>query len=80
MTRGFQRVCLETAERFARGEKSEAVARDLRVTSRAVRRWRREWRSSASRGRHQASLVILPATGGRDTECQTEPSSKILIA
>nr|WP_307519912.1 helix-turn-helix domain-containing protein [Streptomyces umbrinus] len=38
-----ERVRLEAAERFARGEKSEAVARELRVTSRSVRRWRREW-------------------------------------
>lgn len=36
-------VRLEAAERFALGEKSEAVARELRVTSRSVRRWRREW-------------------------------------
>ncbi|MFJ9665137.1 helix-turn-helix domain-containing protein [Streptomyces sp. NPDC101219] len=70
---------LEAAERFARGEKSEAVARDLRVTSRSVRRWRREWHSSPrEEGIRLASF--LPATGGRDTECQTAPSSKILIA
>ncbi|WUO27387.1 helix-turn-helix domain-containing protein [Streptomyces sp. NBC_00286] len=37
-----QRVRLEAAERFARGEKTEAVARELRVTARSVRRWRRE--------------------------------------
>ncbi|WP_369123206.1 helix-turn-helix domain-containing protein [Streptomyces triticisoli] len=28
---------------FVRGEKTEAVAGDLRVTSRSVRRWRRMW-------------------------------------
>lgn len=38
-----ERVRLEAAERFTRGEKTEAVARELRVTSRSVRRWRREW-------------------------------------
>uniref|UniRef100_UPI002E2773E6 helix-turn-helix domain-containing protein n=1 Tax=Streptomyces lycii TaxID=2654337 RepID=UPI002E2773E6 len=38
-----ERVRLEAVERFARGEKTEAVARELRVTSRSVRRWRREW-------------------------------------
>ncbi|WP_225102335.1 winged helix-turn-helix domain-containing protein [Streptomyces sp. CoH27] len=38
-----ERVRLEVADRFARGEKTGAVARELRVTSRSVRRWRREW-------------------------------------
>nr|WP_030186530.1 winged helix-turn-helix domain-containing protein [Streptomyces sp. NRRL S-813] len=38
-----ERVRLKAADRFARGEKTEAVARDLRVTSRSVRRWRRAW-------------------------------------
>ncbi|MFD9286504.1 helix-turn-helix domain-containing protein [Streptomyces mirabilis] len=38
-----ERVRPEAAERFARGERTEAVARELRVTSRSVRRWRREW-------------------------------------
>ncbi|MER6461642.1 hypothetical protein ABT278_14355 [Streptomyces sp. NPDC001228] len=37
-----ERVRLEAAERFARGEKSEAVAGEPRVTPRPVRRWRRE--------------------------------------
>ena len=32
---------MEAAERFACKEKTEAVARDLRVTARLVRRWRR---------------------------------------
>jgi hypothetical protein len=31
-----ERVRLEAAERFARGAKTEAVARELRVTSRSV--------------------------------------------
>ncbi|MGW5434331.1 helix-turn-helix domain-containing protein [Streptomyces sp. NPDC004059] len=44
-----QRVRLEAAERFARGEKTEAVAVKLRVTSRSVRRWRREWEGGAVR-------------------------------
>ncbi|MEV6057801.1 helix-turn-helix domain-containing protein [Streptomyces sp. NPDC052107] len=38
-----ERVRLEAVERFARGERSEAVARDLGVTARSVRRWRRAW-------------------------------------
>ncbi|MEW2625563.1 winged helix-turn-helix domain-containing protein [Streptomyces sp. NPDC048106] len=43
-----ERVRLEAAERFARGEKTEAVARQLRVTSRSVRRWRREWKEGGA--------------------------------
>ncbi|MER6695467.1 helix-turn-helix domain-containing protein [Streptomyces minutiscleroticus] len=38
-----ERVRLEAAGRFARGERTEAVARELRVTSRSVQRWRRAW-------------------------------------
>ncbi|MEU2621609.1 helix-turn-helix domain-containing protein [Streptomyces sp. NPDC007157] len=39
----LERVRFEATERFARGEKTEAVARKLRVTPRSVRRRRREW-------------------------------------
>jgi putative transposase len=38
-----ERLRLEAAERFVRGEKTEAIARELRVTARSVRRWRRAW-------------------------------------
>ncbi|GGX52557.1 helix-turn-helix domain-containing protein [Streptomyces noursei] len=34
---------LEAAERFASGEKSEVIAKELRVSSRSVRRWRHAW-------------------------------------
>ncbi|MFF4121591.1 helix-turn-helix domain-containing protein [Streptomyces sp. NPDC001714] len=37
-----ERLRLEAAERFACGEKTEVVAREFRVTSRSVRRWRRK--------------------------------------
>ncbi|MEU1692025.1 helix-turn-helix domain-containing protein [Streptomyces hirsutus] len=36
-------VRLESAERFARGEPTETVARGLRVTVRSVRRWQGAW-------------------------------------
>jgi len=38
-----ERLRLEAAERFARGERTEVIARALRVTPRSVRRWRRAW-------------------------------------
>ncbi|MER5225505.1 winged helix-turn-helix domain-containing protein [Streptomyces flaveus] len=64
-----QRVRLEAAERFARGEKTEAVARKLRVTARSVRRWRRAWEqggADALRSAGPASVERLsPAQWGR---------------
>ncbi|WP_143658706.1 helix-turn-helix domain-containing protein [Streptomyces sp. IMTB 2501] len=57
-----ERVRLQAAERFARGEKSEAVARYLRVTARSVRRWRRAWEqggADALRSAGPASLERL---------------------
>ncbi|MDJ0465885.1 winged helix-turn-helix domain-containing protein [Streptomyces sp. H27-C3] len=37
---------LKVAERFARGDRTEDMARDYRVTARSVRRWRHAWRTS----------------------------------
>lgn len=46
-----ERIRREAAERFARGEKTSRIAKDLRVTERSVERWRRAWREGlASRG------------------------------
>src|SRR4051794_18401381 len=45
-----ERVRLEAAERFVRGEKTDAVARDLRVTSRSVRCWWRAWEQGGALG------------------------------
>ena len=39
-----ERLRLEAAERFARGDSTAAIAADLRVTERTVRRWRQAWR------------------------------------
>lgn len=39
-----ERVRMQAAERFAGGDGVAAVARDLRVTERTVRRWRAAWR------------------------------------
>lgn len=51
---------LEAAERFARGEKSEVVAKELRVASRSVRRWRREW--------EEGGADALPSKGQASVE------------
>ncbi|MET8630328.1 winged helix-turn-helix domain-containing protein [Kitasatospora sp. NPDC004669] len=39
-----EQVRLEAAARFEAGEKTSAIARDLRVSERSVERWRRSWR------------------------------------
>jgi transposase len=39
-----ERLRLEAADRFAAGDGTGAIARDLRVTPGSVRRWRRAWR------------------------------------
>ncbi|WP_372412271.1 winged helix-turn-helix domain-containing protein [Streptomyces luteireticuli] len=41
-------IRLQAAERFARGEKTALVAKDLRVTERSVERWRRVWREGGA--------------------------------
>ncbi len=42
------RLRLRAAERFARGDTTSQVARDLRVTEGSVRRWRRSWRDGGT--------------------------------
>jgi transposase len=43
-----ERLRLEAAGRFARGDSTPAVAADLRVTERTVRRWRQAWRDGGT--------------------------------
>jgi putative transposase len=43
-----ERLRLEAAGRFARGDKTGEIARDLRVTPGSVRRWRRAWQGSGA--------------------------------
>jgi putative transposase len=43
-----ERLRLEAAGRFARGDSVREVARDLRVTEGSVRRWRRAWRDGGA--------------------------------
>jgi transposase len=43
-----ERLRLEAAGRFARGDGTGEIARDLRVTVGSVRRWRRAWRQGGA--------------------------------
>jgi transposase len=43
-----ERLRLGAAERFACGEATSAIAADLRVTERTVRRWRQAWRGGGA--------------------------------
>jgi transposase len=43
-----ERLRLEAAERFARGDSVREVAGDLRVTEGSVRRWRRAWQADGT--------------------------------
>ncbi|MEV8601137.1 winged helix-turn-helix domain-containing protein [Streptomyces griseoviridis] len=57
-----EKLRMEAAERFARGDANSVIAHDLRVSVRSVQRWRRAWsqngpRALASKG--PASLPLL---------------------
>jgi putative transposase len=43
-----ERLRLEAAERFARGDRISEIAQELRVTEGSVRRWRRAWRDGGA--------------------------------
>jgi transposase-like protein len=43
-----ERLRLEAAGRFARGDKVSEIARDLRVTEGSVRRWQRAWQDGGT--------------------------------
>jgi transposase len=53
-----ERIRLQTAERFARGEKTSVIAVDLRVSGRSLERWRRAWREGGT-----AALVSAGSAG-----------------
>ncbi|GAA2931718.1 hypothetical protein GCM10010518_18030 [Kitasatospora cinereorecta] len=51
---------LRAAERFALGEGSSAIARDLRVSVRSVQRWRRAWAEGGPRALRSQGPASLP--------------------
>ena len=50
----------QAAERFARGEPSSAIAKDLRVSVRSVQRWRRTWDEGGPRALRSRGPASLP--------------------
>ncbi|MEW2075345.1 winged helix-turn-helix domain-containing protein [Streptomyces sp. NPDC013433] len=44
-----EKLRMEAAERFVRGDENTVIAHDLRVRVRSVQRWRRAWSQSGSR-------------------------------
>ncbi|MBT2488188.1 helix-turn-helix domain-containing protein [Streptomyces sp. ISL-96] len=61
-----EKIRLQAGERFAAGEKTAAVAKDLRVSVRSVERWRRAWREDGLEGLRSAG----PANSPTVTEVQ----------
>ncbi|MBT2400699.1 helix-turn-helix domain-containing protein [Streptomyces sp. ISL-100] len=61
-----EKIRLQAGERFVAGEKTAAVAKDLRVSVRSVERWRRAWREDGLEGLRSAG----PANSPTVTEVQ----------
>ncbi|MFF5614622.1 helix-turn-helix domain-containing protein [Streptomyces albidoflavus] len=55
-----EQVRLEAEVRFEAGEKTSAIARDLRVSERSVERWRRAWREGGVQALRSASRAAEP--------------------
>jgi putative transposase len=75
-----ERVRLEAAERFARGDPSSAIARDLRVTERSVQSWRAAWNSGgagalASRGPVSAERLTRAQWRGIEAALDAGPAA-----
>ncbi|MFK0174010.1 helix-turn-helix domain-containing protein, partial [Streptomyces sp. NPDC090306] len=51
---------VRAAERFAGGEASSAIARDLRVSVRSVQRWRLAWEEGGPRALRSQGPASLP--------------------
>ncbi len=53
-------IRLQAGERFAAGEKTAVIAKDLRVSVRSVERWRRAWREGGQEGLRSAGPANSP--------------------
>ncbi|PJN05448.1 hypothetical protein CG723_44675 [Streptomyces sp. CB01635] len=78
-----EKIRLQAGERFAAGEKTAVIAKDLRVSVRSVERWRRAWREGGTEALRSAGPVLsLPLTrsggtsggGGREGHRQARGS------
>ncbi|WP_436801165.1 IS630 family transposase [Streptomyces hydrogenans] len=66
---------LEAAERFARGEASSVIAKDLRVSVRSVQRWRRTWDEGGPRALRSQGPASLPRLSTRQfAQLEAEPA------
>ncbi|WP_261988596.1 helix-turn-helix domain-containing protein [Streptomyces sp. wa22] len=63
---------LQAAERFARGEGTTAIARDLRVSVRSVQRWRHAWAEGGPRSLRSQGPASLPRLSDREDEQKGE--------
>ncbi|MFF9336167.1 winged helix-turn-helix domain-containing protein [Streptomyces albogriseolus] len=57
-----EKLRMEAAERFARGDENSVIAHDLRVSVRSVQRWRKAWSQDGPRAlvsKGPASLPLL---------------------
>nr|WP_322973145.1 helix-turn-helix domain-containing protein [Peterkaempfera griseoplana] len=55
-----ERLRLEAAERFERGEASTVIFRELRVSVRSVQRWRRSWAEGGTGALGSSGPASLP--------------------
>ncbi|MDQ1005803.1 transposase-like protein [Streptomyces sp. V4I23] len=55
-----EEVRLQAAERFAQGEASSVIAKDLRVSVRSVQRWRQMWDEGGPRALRSQGPASLP--------------------
>jgi transposase len=53
-------IRMTAAERFAQGEPSSVIAKELRVSVRSVQRWRRAWDKAGPRALRSAGAASLP--------------------
>nr|WP_307050547.1 helix-turn-helix domain-containing protein [Streptomyces achromogenes] len=63
-----ERIRLQAGERFAAGEKTAVIAKDLRVSVRSVERWRRAWR--------EGGMEALPSGATSNRPVSREPYRK----
>ncbi|MCA1224361.1 winged helix-turn-helix domain-containing protein [Streptomyces sp. 8L] len=65
----------QAAERFARGEGSTAIAKDLRVSVRSVQRWRRAWKEDGPRALRSQGPASLPRLSEKQfAQLEAEPA------
>ncbi|BBC30467.1 putative IS630 family IS885-like transposase [Streptomyces graminofaciens] len=53
-------IRLEAGQRFARGDRTSDIAKDLRLSERSVEQWRRAWREGGMEGLKPKRPAKLP--------------------